>query len=402
MTLKIEPALDDSLRETLVATVKEKGYCFYADLFAKFGIDPESFEEKTSLHAALTRINDGEIAEGRPLLSAVVVEKTTMIPTKNFFDQARMMGRYDGPLTGDKAQRFHDQEMKRIGEFWKSRQIGDVFSKTAAADRKTMPKVSAPRSTEELVLKWEETSNSGGEDHFSLTEFGTPCTAEPREHRVVSPKGKSSTAKYALTVMGRTASLDYDAFKPENKAKEIPLGTLRLTFKDDDRLAVSSATWTPAGGKELPVRLKQSSFLPASIVPYGPTDESGEPTDGNAAETEFRRRLRVAYGDRCCITGCDVVEALDIAHLDRFKNASHNHPGNGLLLRKDLRALLDAGLIAIDPISRTVYLASRTRSYPEYNGLDGRKLREPSHGFAAYAPDTQALTRKWKAFQARA
>ena len=62
----------------------------------------------------------------------------------------------------------------------------------------------------------------------------------------------------------------------------------------------------------------------------------------------FRRALLEAYHERCAVTGCDAPEALEAAHVVPYRGVATNHPANGLLLRADLHALFDLGLIAVD------------------------------------------------------
>ena len=107
-----------------------------------------------------------------------------------------------------------------------------------------------------------------------------------------------------------------------------------------------------------------------------------------------------AYGGRCCVTGCDVAEALDAAHIDPFNNQSHDHPANGLLLRKDLHSLFDRGLMAIDPANGTVFLADECLSYPQYRRLHkSSRIVAPLRGYEAYRPDAAALQRRWRRFR---
>ena len=122
---------------------------------------------------------------------------------------------------------------------------------------------------------------------------------------------------------------------------------------------------------------------PTSIVVRGP-------------QARFRINVRAAYGDRCAISGCDISEALEAIHIDPYENASQHHPCNGLLLRKDLHALFDENLIAVDPSSRLVHVAPNVRRYPEYRRLHKKcTLRGPVPGYEEYVPADSALQRRW-------
>ena len=93
-----------------------------------------------------------------------------------------------------------------------------------------------------------------------------------------------------------------------------------------------------------------------------------EPRPSQAA---FRRTLLAAYGGRCALTGCDVADALNAAHVCDWR--SENDAGAGILLRADLHALLDCGLLAIDERYTVV---SAPAFYAE---LLGRRLRLPAN-----------------------
>ena len=63
-------------------------------------------------------------------------------------------------------------------------------------------------------------------------------------------------------------------------------------------------------------------------------------------QAEFRKRLFTQYGGRCPISGCTdpaELDAVDLAHPSGWRT----HPTAGILLRRDLHALLDAGLLEI-------------------------------------------------------
>lgn len=62
----------------------------------------------------------------------------------------------------------------------------------------------------------------------------------------------------------------------------------------------------------------------------------------------FRRAVFAAYGSRCAISGCDIPEALEAAHLHgRDWREGHNQAADGILLRRDLHTLYDRGLLVL-------------------------------------------------------
>ena len=91
----------------------------------------------------------------------------------------------------------------------------------------------------------------------------------------------------------------------------------------------------------------------------------------------FRKKLLQAYGGKCPITKCDLVEALEVAHIIRYMGPSTNSIVNGLPLRGDTHTLWDLGLIAVDTSNMTVIMHPKLleTEYEKYNGL---KLILPS------------------------
>lgn len=81
-------------------------------------------------------------------------------------------------------------------------------------------------------------------------------------------------------------------------------------------------------------------------------------------QLEFRKRLFAQYGGRCPISGCDdpaELDAVDLGHPSGWRT----HPTAGILLRRDLHALLDAGLLEItDGV-----VALHGEQHPSFNGL---------------------------------
>jgi hypothetical protein len=72
---------------------------------------------------------------------------------------------------------------------------------------------------------------------------------------------------------------------------------------------------------------------------------------------KFRKDLLEAYNGRCAITGCEIEEALEAAHIIPYCLTKNNTVLNGLLLRADLHTLFDFNLILVDPDTRIIYLS---------------------------------------------
>ena len=88
-------------------------------------------------------------------------------------------------------------------------------------------------------------------------------------------------------------------------------------------------------------------------------------------QQEFRRLLLQAYEGRCAVSGCDIEELLDAAHLRSWREGSG--VGDGILMRCDLHRLFDAGLLQVGSDYR-VAIAPRCSDYQTFDGI---KLRMP-------------------------
>lgn len=89
-------------------------------------------------------------------------------------------------------------------------------------------------------------------------------------------------------------------------------------------------------------------------------------------QAEFRKRLIDHYGAVCMVTGTALASVIDAAHIVPYNGTATNALSNGLLLRKDIHALFDAGLLTIGP-DLVVYVSAGVDD-PFYRSLDGREL----------------------------
>lgn len=110
-------------------------------------------------------------------------------------------------------------------------------------------------------------------------------------------------------------------------------------------------------------------------------------------QQQFRDELVRIYGRRCAITGCNVLDVLEAVHVTPYRRDATNVVDNGLLLRTDLHTLLDCGLLAIEPKTRTVCLARSIRNTPDYKALHGQPLRDPEPASCRLSQD--ALESAW-------
>jgi putative restriction endonuclease len=111
-------------------------------------------------------------------------------------------------------------------------------------------------------------------------------------------------------------------------------------------------------------------------------------------QKQFREKLLEAYGGRCAITGCDLVEVLEAAHIVPYMGPATDDVQNGLLLRADIHTLFDLGLITLEPESLKVLLAP-SLSVTSYRELAGIRVQMPSDSCQRPSIDALAHHRMW-------
>lgn len=109
-------------------------------------------------------------------------------------------------------------------------------------------------------------------------------------------------------------------------------------------------------------------------------------------QPKFRRKLFVAYEERCAVTGCALVHVLEGAHIKPYRGEHTNHVTNGLLLRADIHTLFDLGLLRVCPDSWRVEVAAQARS--AYGDYHGQPIRLPKN--LSMRPDGEAVRQHYE------
>jgi hypothetical protein len=86
----------------------------------------------------------------------------------------------------------------------------------------------------------------------------------------------------------------------------------------------------------------------------------------------FRQAL-LRESEACAFTGTPVKEALEAAHIMPYRGIQTNDPDNGLLLRADVHALFDRGLLRIDPGNGRIQIDVALEG-SVYKDLDGERV----------------------------
>lgn len=107
----------------------------------------------------------------------------------------------------------------------------------------------------------------------------------------------------------------------------------------------------------------------------------------------FRVLVTDIYQRRCAITRERTLPALEAAHIRPYGDGGEHEASNGLLLRRDIHSLFDAGYVTVTPDLR-FEVSRRIREEFEngrhYYALQGQAVERPIS--EAYQPDLAALT----------
>lgn len=110
----------------------------------------------------------------------------------------------------------------------------------------------------------------------------------------------------------------------------------------------------------------------------------------------FRKELLEAYGCRCAITGVDVPEVLQAAHIEPYRGSRSQNVTNGILLRADIHLLYDAHLLSIKPRTYTVSISERIAD-SAYKAYADREIALPNS--KDLLPDSAHLERRYTLYE---
>jgi hypothetical protein len=255
--------------------------------------------------------------------------------------------------------------------------------------------------TKFLSIRWIDSESKGYIDVFRASIFFNEGTINDYVHLVVGPQRGRYLAKCRVVVDAVSAELDYGAFPKQNKSREMLLGVLRLKFEDSSREKLRAIEWKRKGQKIFTSGLAEIVNEPQKIwAKYERKAADARKVVRKIREREgaalFRAELMLAYNEQCCVSGCAIAAVLEGAHIDPFYGKSSDNPQNGLLLRRDLHALFDADLLAVEPNSGVVHIAPEAQISPEYKVLHLRKITLPP---SSLQPSRDALSRRWFRFK---
>lgn len=113
----------------------------------------------------------------------------------------------------------------------------------------------------------------------------------------------------------------------------------------------------------------------------------------------FRILVTDLYDRRCAVTRERTLPALDAAHIRPYGEGGEHEPCNGLLLRRDLHSLFDAGYVTVTP-AMTFAVSRRIREEFDngraYYALDGQPVATPPRAEQKPALEALAWHNKWR------
>lgn len=138
-----------------------------------------------------------------------------------------------------------------------------------------------------------------------------------------------------------------------------------------------------------------------SAGPFTPEDFDRRPTAVREikirlGQRAFRDKLISRYGPRCMISGCELLDVVEAAHISPYRGPSDHHVENGLLLRSDLHTLFDLDLLGIHPRDLRIHLHPSVRP-TSYGEFEKGKLIHPQN----MLPGSDALKNRWASFSER-
>jgi putative restriction endonuclease len=175
---------------------------------------------------------------------------------------------------------------------------------------------------------------------------------------------------------------------PASWSKNIVTGKTYATDEAEgrllwDRFAEAMALWPQA-----------ADAAPGPPDNNGPGPRFGEPVlvKPRLGQGAFRVSVMDAYRRECAISGGRVLPALEAAHIKPYAAGGKHAVTNGILLRRDIHSVFDAGYLTFDDDLRCVVserVKTEFNNGNEYRRLHGLRLADPTA--PGWTPDRGAL-----------
>jgi hypothetical protein len=248
-----------------------------------------------------------------------------------------------------------------------------------------------------IAIYWNSGPWKGYTDLLPSWWFEDDGEHPSRLYDVQGPREGRLPAKCSVSVRGNIADLNYGGDHTAFNERQFLIGTMRLIFDSALRTRVNEVQWRYAEPVTEFVVADVEVGKPTPPPPSGPVDQNPKDARKRIDQTivqrqgqpAFRNALMDAYERRCAITGCDVGDVLEAAHISPYLGEHTNRVTNGLLLRADIHTLFDRGLIKVSREYKVMADASVRAAYDL-----PKSIRLPND--AELHPSQDALHRKWQ------
>jgi len=109
--------MHEAIYNKLIKVAKAEVTITYSEIAPLANLNMDDPVDRNKIAVILDEISTSEHDEGRPLLSAVVIGKTTNVPGSGFYTMAKRCGVH----IGSDNVTFFARELTRVHEYWKSR-----------------------------------------------------------------------------------------------------------------------------------------------------------------------------------------------------------------------------------------------------------------------------------------
>lgn len=103
------------VRERLVRAARARELVHYGELARMLGIDMDNPHFGAQVGRVLGEISTEEVANGRPMLSAIVVSRDTMLPGHGFYDLGKQLRQVPD---GEDEMAFAVRQIQGVHDYW--------------------------------------------------------------------------------------------------------------------------------------------------------------------------------------------------------------------------------------------------------------------------------------------
>lgn len=353
-----------------------KTYITYSELHSQLGLPGTAQDlEFQGMRELATAISEAKL----PGITGLIILKDVCVPGNGYF---KLYGRENLDIS------WWEDEIKRVIAFdWSQYskkaklkasaeplsisipEIKNPFSSGDIGQRSSFPVDYQGHSPSQTLHDFGDLDTStfrllwsnGWCDFIPVRWLNQSCDWLDREHMTLSPDQHCYNTHCAGRVRDHSAYLDYGAAHELVNSQHHHIGKLTLTFKRQEEGAcrIIKALWSEAGSADeeepLSIELHQDPFK--QLINYEPSTFEDARLYAlrlvamRKGQIAFRQTLIDAWNGRCAVTGCEIQDVLEAAHIvpHAIGGEGSYQACNGLLLRADIHTLFDLNRLRIMP-----------------------------------------------------